>query len=162
MNLKNKWLQGAAVSAALITGISTFEGVRNRPYTDLAGIPTVCIGHTGKDIELDKLYTNAECRTILIKDIQKHGNGVLQCINVPIKQEEYDAYTMFAFNVGVGSFCSSRALKLLNAGQHATACKALSVVPDGKPAWSYVNGKLVSGLQRRRQFETAMCLGENK
>lgn len=162
MNLKNKWLSGATISAALISGLIAFEGEKFKPYKDIGGVPTVCVGHTGKDINMDKIYTDKECRVFLIADIQKHGNGVLQCINVPIKQEEYDAYTMFAFNVGVGAFCSSRAARLLNGGLHNEACVAISTGPTGKPAWSFVDGKYVAGLYRRRQFETKMCLGEIK
>lgn len=157
----NLWLVGTA-TAALVTGITVFEGTRYEPYKDIAGIPTVCQGHTGKDIDMDKLYTKEECRKILTKDIQSHGNGVLNCITVPIKQEEYDAYTMFAFNVGVSAFCNSRANKLLSGNNHTAACNAIATGPDGKPSWSYVNGKLVAGLQRRRQYERDLCLGRIK
>ena len=157
MNKANKWLLGT-VSAAAIAGVATFEGLRTHAYYDIGGIPTVCYGHTGKDIDMNKVYTNDECRRLLVKDIQNHNSGILECITVPIKQEEYDAYTIFAFNVGVGAFCSSRANKLLSQGQHVAACKALATGPDGKPTWSYVNGKYIAGLQRRRIFERDMCL----
>ena len=153
----NKWLVGA-VSAAAIAGVISFEGTRTHAYMDLGGVPTVCTGHTGKDIDMNKIYTQDECRRILVKDIQKHNSAILECIKVPIKQEEYDAYTIFAFNVGVGAFCGSRANKLLSSGDHAGACRALATGPDGKPAWSFVNGKLIKGLQRRREFERDMCL----
>jgi len=157
MNQANKWLIGT-VTAALVTGITVFEGTRYVPYKDIGGIPTVCQGHTGKDIDMDKVYTKEECRSILVKDIQKHGGGILECIKAPITQEEYDAYTMFSFNVGVSAFCSSRANRLLSAGNHRGACNALANGPDGKPAWSFVNGKYVPGLQRRRQYEKDLCL----
>lgn len=153
----NKWLIGT-VSAAAIAGIATFEGTRTHAYMDMGGIPTVCTGHTGKDIDMNKVYTQEECRRILVKDIQKHNAGILDCITVPIKQEEYDAYTIFAFNVGVKAFCTSRANKLLSAGDHVGACNALATGPDGKPAWSFVKGQYIKGLQRRRVFERDMCL----
>lgn len=161
MNLKNKWLVGT-VSAAVLTGIATFEGTRTHAYLDIGGVPTVCTGHTGKDIDMNKIYTVNECRRLLTKDIQDRQPQILECINAPITQEEYDAYTIFAYNVGPKAFCSSRANKLLTAGQHELACKALATGPDGKPAWSYVNGKFIPGLQRRRQFERDMCLGKDK
>lgn len=160
MNNANKWLIGT-VSAAVLAGVATFEGLRTHGYIDIGGVPTVCYGHTGKDINMDKIYTNEECRRLLVKDIQNHTNGILECITVPIKQEEYDAYTIFAFNVGVSAFCNSRANKLLSQNNHAAACNAIATGPDGKPAWSYVNGKFVKGLQRRRIFERDMCLGKD-
>jgi len=157
INKANKWLVGT-VSAAAIAGIVTFEGMRTHAYLDLGGVPTVCVGHTGKDVDMAKVYTNDECRRILVKDIQQHNTGILECIKVPIKQEEYDAYTIFAFNVGINAFCTSRANQLLSAGRHADACRALATSANGGPAWSYVNGKYVAGLQRRRQYERDLCL----
>ena len=161
MLLANKKFIGV-ISAALIAGVAAFEGTKTQPYYDIANIPTVCTGHTGKDIDMDKLYTIEECRSILVKDLQKHSKDVLECIQTPIKQSEYDAYTMFAFNVGVNSFCASRANKLLSQGQHIAACNALSTSPNGQPAWSYAAGKYVPGLQSRRLYERDMCLKDLK
>lgn len=156
MNLANKWLLGVT-SAAAISGVVMWEGT-SQPYIDLGGVPTVCNGITG-NINMNKIYSVAECRTLLLKELQSKGTGILKCINVPIKQNEYDAYTIFAYNVGVGAFCGSTSLKALNLGQHDKACRLLSNGPTGKPNWSYVNGKLVNGLYKRRQYERDMCLG---
>jgi len=153
-----KFNRALVISAALVSGALLWEGTKYVPYKDIAGIPTVCTGHTGKDINMDKIYSKKECTDILIADLQKHGDGIKQCITVPITQGEYDAYTLFAFNVGVSGFCSSRANRLLSQGQHELACKALASGPDGKPAWSYSNGRYIQGLQNRRQYERDMCL----
>lgn len=161
MNLANKWLLGVT-SAAAISGVAYYEGLRQHAYLDVGGVPTVCYGYTGKDIDMHKIYSIAECRTKLVAQIQLHGKGVLDCIKVPIKQEEYDAYTIFAYNVGVSAFCNSRANKLLSQGRHAEACKALATGPDGSPAWSFAGGKYVSGLQGRRIYERNLCLGASK
>ncbi|MEM8160415.1 lysozyme, partial [Morganella morganii] len=40
---------GGAISAALVL-IPAYEGVEYRPYRDVAGVLTVCYGHTGSDI----------------------------------------------------------------------------------------------------------------
>ncbi|MEM8438083.1 lysozyme, partial [Morganella morganii] len=39
---------GGAISAALVL-IPAYEGVEYRPYRDVAGVLTVCYGHTGND-----------------------------------------------------------------------------------------------------------------
>lgn len=157
MNVVNKWLLGV-VSASAIAGASLWEGTRYTPYRDVGGVPTVCQGHTGRDIDMTKVYTKEECKTFLVNDLKKHSDGIYQCVNVPINQNEFDAYTIFAFNVGVGAACKSLAIRTLNAGNHSAACNRIATGPDGKPVWSYVEGKYVQGLQNRRQWEKALCL----
>lgn len=51
---------GGAISAALVL-IPAYEGVEYRPYRDVAGVLTVCYGHTGSDIQAGKIYTADEC-----------------------------------------------------------------------------------------------------
>lgn len=153
MNLKNKIFLGV-VTTALVGGATQWEGTKYVPYSDMAGILTVCQGYTGKDIIKTKTYTPAECKTILETALKKHQAGILQCINVPVKQYELDAFTLFAYNVGVGSFCNSTTvLKPLNAGNTAKAC-------DGLMQWVYVGKQRVQGLANRREYERKMCKGE--
>jgi lysozyme len=87
--------------------------------------------------------------------LAEKGAAVLRCTKVPISQNEYDAYTLFAYNVGTAAFCGSSLLKKLNQGDHVGAC-------DGLLAWDYAGGKRVLGLTRRRQFERSVCLGGAK
>lgn len=149
------------VPLSLLVGVKQFESSGKEypvPYKDIAGILTVCDGHTGPDIVPNKRYSPRECNNLLEKDIAKHGRGVLECINVPITLKEYEAYTSFAFNIGVGNFCASNVLKTLNRGEHALACKGIYVHPNGKPAWSNSAGKYVQGLQNRRYKEHTICM----
>lgn len=157
MNVKNK-IFITSVSAALLGGAALWEGVSYKPYKDIGGITTVCYGNT-KNIE-NRIYTNSECKKLLATELMEHGKGVFQCINVPMKQNEYDAFTLMAYNVGVNAFCSSSTVKLFNAGYKQQACNAIAFTPNGNPNWSYVNGKFVQGLFNRRLYERQMCLGE--
>lgn len=154
MNKVNAWLIGSA-SAALLTAASVWEGTRYTPYDDIAGVLTVCQGHTGPDIVRTKRYTPAECAQYLKDELGTHGAGVLKCTHVPLSRNQYEAFTLFAYNVGTAAFCSSSLLKKLNAGDYVGACHGLM-------AWNKarVNGVLtaVNGLTRRRAFERDMCL----
>jgi len=161
MNKANRWIAGILVPLSLLVGVKQFESSGKEypvPYKDIVGVLTVCDGHTGPDIIPGKVYSPKECNNLLEKDIAKHGTGVLQCINVPISMKEYEAYTSFAFNVGVPTFCASNILKTLNRGEHALACKGLYVHPNGQKAWSYAKGKYVQGLQNRRLIEYNICV----
>lgn len=155
----NKWLIGAA-SAALIVSATLWEGVKYVPYLDIGGVPTVCMGYTGKEVVLGKHYSSRECNKYLRKELAVHGEGVLSCVTKPLTENKYNAYTLFAYNVGVTGFCNSRAAALFNAGLEKESCNALAFGPKGEPVWSYVNKKFVQGLFNRRLYERSMCLGD--
>lgn len=153
MNSKNIALVGV-ISAALMSGIYYWEGTRYIPYKDIVGVLTVCQGYTGKDIVIDRKYTKEECDFITKRELISYNAGVLKCINVPITPYELDAYTLFAYNVGISAFCNSKGvLGNLNKGNHKAAC-------DGLLQWTYAKGQYVQGLYNRRSYERKMCLGE--
>ena len=158
MHPANKWLIGVA-SAALIGSTALWEGERLVPYEDIGGVVTVCYGYTGNDIDRSKTYTRDECRKLLSTEVKEHGMGILKCVKAPMKEHHYNAFTLFAYNVGVSGACNSRAIRLFNEGKISEACDALAFSPSGKPAWSYVNGKFVQGLHNRRLYERSWCLG---
>ena len=147
MNHKNKWLVGVTAAVTIAT-VSLMEGRSNDPYKDIVGVWTVCDGETNVKM---RRYSNAECDTMLRTSLVKYGNGVLECVNVPISQNQHAAFTSFAYNVGTGAFCKSSLLKKLNAGDYVGAC-------DGLLAWSYAGGKYVQGLANRRNVEQRLCL----
>lgn len=156
MDLKNKWLLGS-ISTALISGAVVLEGDYNKhltPYKDQAGIPTVCSGHTGKDVVIGKKWTPEDCKSVLIKDLGDHAQGMLQCVNVPLTVDQFNALTLFAYNIGVGAFCKSNSvLKPLNAGNYEEAAK-------GMYKWVYVDGKYNKGLYNRRVKEYKIFHGD--
>lgn len=141
------------VSAGLISSVSMLEGTRYVPYEDVVGVWTVCEGYAGKDVVRGKTYTRAECDNLTRTQLAAHGADVLRCTKVPLSQHEYDAYTIFTYNVGGAAFCGSSLVKKLNKNDHVGAC-------NGLLAWDMAGGKHVPGLARRRQFEHRLCLGQ--
>ena len=154
----NKWLVGT-VSATLLSSASLWEGTEYYAYYDIVGVPTVCSGYTGKGIVFGKKYSSQECNAFLRKELVVHSMGVLECISAPLKENQYNAFTLMAYNVGVSGFCSSRAVKLFNEGKIMEACRAMAYTPNGSPAWSFAGGKYVEGLHKRRLYEAKMCTG---
>ncbi|OGB26497.1 MAG: hypothetical protein A3I66_21450 [Burkholderiales bacterium RIFCSPLOWO2_02_FULL_57_36] len=146
-NHKNKWLFGV-IAAVTISTVSLLEGRSNDPYKDIVGVWTVCDGETNVKM---RRYTNAECDGMLRTSLVKYGNGILECIAVPVSQNQHAAFTSFAYNVGVPSFCKSSLVKKLNAGDYEGACR-------GMMAWTYAGGKYVQGLANRREVEVRLCL----
>lgn len=154
MNLKQKVTAVASAGAVSIalTVIGYFEGVRYEPYRDVAGILTVCYGHTGNDIIQGKTYTQQECDALLQNDFIKTQQQVDALIKVPLDDYTKAALYSFAFNVGATAFARSTLLKKLNAGDRTGACEEIK-------RWVYAGGKVWRGLVSRREAESALCHG---
>lgn len=80
----------------------------------MVGVWTVCYGHTGKDIMLDKKYTEAECRALLSKDLNAVARQINPYIQKPIPETMRGALYSFAYNVGAGNFQTSTLLRKIN------------------------------------------------
>ncbi|EBS2232697.1 lysozyme [Salmonella enterica subsp. enterica] len=138
------------IAAAMLGGNHGLEGWRHEPYRDVAGVLTVCDGHTGKDILPGKHYTDAECDALLNKDLALVAARVDPLIKTTIPNSERAALYSFAYNVGTGAFARSTLLKKLNAGDLAGACNELK-------CWTYAGGKQWKGLVTRREIEHEVC-----
>ncbi|EDQ1612748.1 lysozyme [Salmonella enterica] len=138
------------IAAAMLGGNHGLEGRRHEPYRDVAGVLTVCDGHTGKDILPGKHYTDAECDALLNKDLALVAARVDPLIKTTIPNSERAALYSFAYNVGTGAFARSTLLKKLNAGDLAGACNELK-------SWTYAGGKQWKGLVTRREIEHEVC-----
>lgn len=143
---------GAAAAAVLLTFTPRFEGTKLTTYRDLGGVLTYCTGAT-ENAAWGRTYTPDECRTQLDRDLERHAEGVMACIHVPLTDGQQAAFVDAAYNIGVGAFCSSSMARKANAGNLAGACDALLM-------WDKVGGRPVVGLTRRRQAERALCRGE--
>ncbi|QXX23584.1 lysozyme [Salmonella enterica subsp. salamae] len=138
------------IAAAMLGGNGGLEGRRHEPYRDVAGVLTVCDGHTGKDIVPGKHYTDAECDALLNKDLALVAVRIDPLIKASIPNSERAAFYSFAYNVGVGAFARSTLLKKLNTGDQAGACNELK-------RWTYAGGKQWKGLVTRREIEHEVC-----
>ncbi|MDA5547560.1 lysozyme [Yersinia massiliensis] len=151
--LRNKIIGVLAAGALAIAAvlIPSLEGVKYEPYLDVAGVWTVCYGHTGKDIMLGKSYTEDECRALLDKDLRTTAAQIDPYIKKPIPDTTRAALYSFAYNVGSGNFKTSTLLYRINQGDIAGACDQLR-------RWIYAGGKPWKGLQNRREIERELCL----
>jgi lysozyme len=143
----------ALAGAALIALVVRWEGDERVAYADKLAynVPTVCNGHTGPDVSVGDVWTKAQCDAVLVRNLEKHGQGLLNCVTVPLNQNQFDALASWTFNVGVGAACSSTLVKMLNQGQYTAACNQL-------PRWNRAGGREVRGLTNRRNAEKALCL----
>ena len=157
-SLRNKLIAAAGGGAMLIATVflGGKDGVEGRvydPYKDVAGVWTVCDGHTGTDIIKGKKYTDRECDRLLWNDLQSVKKTVDSLVKVPLNEYQRAALYSFTYNVGFGAFSKSTLLKKLNAGDQDGACEELR-------RWVYAGGMKFRGLMNRRDMERSMCLAE--
>jgi len=147
-----------ALALTLATALAVpAEGLRQVWYFDPPGIPTVCFGHTGPDVDKNKVYSLAECKALLNKDMLYALNVVDACAP-GLPPATLAAWSDAVYNLGPTIVCDqtkSTAARLLAAGQLREACLQL-------PRWSRakVGGVSVElpGLVKRRNAEMKLCL----
>lgn len=145
----------AGVSAAALVAIASWEGYRSEAYNDVVGVPTIGWGTTdgvrpGQRID----PTRALIR--LQQDADQIAGELSKCIgDVPLHQNEWDAYVSWAYNVGSTAACGSTLVRKLHQEppDYPGACGELK-------RWVYAGGKRITGLVRRRESEYRMCMGE--
>lgn len=139
-----------AIATVMLSGNVGLEGREYDPYKDVVGIITVCDGHTGNDIIINKRYSDAECDALTKSDLERIAKQVNPSIKVKTTETQLAAIYSFSYNVGANAFIKSTMLKKLNAGDYAGACDELK-------RWVYAGGKKWKGLMNRRDVEYEVC-----
>ena len=152
---------GAAMSviALAVSLIKPWEGKSSEPYRDVAGVLTVCFGHTAPDIE-PRQYGDAECEQFLRGDTVTANKAVRACIHSPMTVNQEAALTSAAFNLGPRVVCGSTLGRFANADNWPAACRELTDAKNSKGealGWSYAGGKFYPGLRKRRFAARAVC-----
>lgn len=146
------------VAAGLLTlslfglgALTQLEGYEERVYIPVPGdAPTAGYGHKEARLPVGKLITKEQAMQWLQEDVKFASDAIKQCIKVPISQQEFDAYVLFAYNVGQTAFCNSTLVKKLNSADYNGACNELH-------RWVYSGGVKYKGLENRRAIENLIC-----
>ena len=138
--------------------IAAFEGTVLRPYTDVAGVQTVCTGHVIRPEDRAALadgVTASECDELLSHDLDSAAAVVSRLVTVPLTQNQFDALASWQFNTG--ALAGSTLLRVLNAGDYeAAGAEFIRWCKRRDPR----SGGLVedAGLLARRKAEAALFL----
>lgn len=135
------------LSAAGLAGLQGHEAVVQKVYRDTTGTPTVCMGHTGKDVPaVGTRVSYSFCQDLIRQDTKLYEKVVQDSVTVPITQEQYDALVDFTLNVGGPAFRRSQLLKDINLNQ---------CYPAGAEfmKWTTSKGVVLRGLYNRRLDE---------
>ena len=142
-----------------IDDIKRSEALRLKAYPDPGskdGHPwTIGRGHTSAAgapaVTKDMTITKAEAEEIFERDLNMFAAGVRKLIKRPLNDNQFSAFVSFAYNVGLGGFAKSSALRAANAGN-------FDVVPSKLALWNKNDGKVMRGLVNRRAAEGQLFL----
>lgn len=143
--------------------LAELEGLRQEVYDDVAGLPTIGIGHLltrdelssgkidiyGVSVKYKDGLTVDQCYDLFRQDLQGPEGAIQILVRVPLTQGQYDSLVSFAYNIGGSSFRRSTLLKKLNKGEYEE-------VPAQLRRWKYAGGKVIQGLVNRREAEVEM------
>ena len=133
--------------------IKHFEGCELQAYQCAAGVWTIGYGHT-KGVQPGDEWSEDHANHMLEVELEEYENYVSTAVTVPLSQNQFDALVSWVYNLGNGNLTSSTMLKVLNSGDY-----------DGVPAqikrWNKAGGKVLEGLNRRRQAEADMFVGHD-
>ncbi|PRD42193.1 lysozyme [Phyllobacterium phragmitis] len=150
---KSRLKKNSALAAMVVAAVGGFEGLRLNAYPDPAtkGPPwTVCYGST-HGVKRGDSHSLAECKAMLVKDLEIYANGIERCVTAPLPDARYVALVSFAYNVGPGAACKSSVVRLINQGRTRQGCDALL-------KWNRAAGIVFPGLTNRRKKERVLCL----
>ncbi|WP_299817489.1 lysozyme [uncultured Roseibium sp.] len=147
---RNTRLAGA-LGAAAIALVGAWEGLRLTAYRDVVGVPTICYGET-LGVKLGDRHTKTECDAMLLASLKKHEAGMRKCLKRPdtIPARSYVAFVSLTYNIGVGAFCRSTAVRRLNRGDVEGGC-------DAATWFNKAGGRKIRGLVNRRAAEHELC-----
>ena len=132
--------------------IKKYEGVQKKAYKCPAGYWTIGVGHliTRDNVLPDqwkRTLNNKEIDDLLRKDLLRFENGLSRLLPfVQLRQNQFDAFVSFCFNLGLGCFQRSTVRSALQRGDEERAINVLL-------AYCRAGGRVLLGLQRRRAAE---------
>lgn len=113
---------------------------------------TIGYGHTGTDVYIGQIITEAEAEALLRSDLNKFEKDVNRLIEVLLTQHEFDAILSFTFNTGTSALTDSTFRRRINSGEDKATC-----FKEEFPRW--VNGPdgPLPGLVSRRDAEVELA-----
>ena len=164
MNNRLQWLAIILLTTGLIWSIymqlsnkghdilKYFEGCRLEAYQDSVGVWTIGYGHT-KGVYEGMTITQDEAEQMLLEELVEYEGYIERYVEVPLTQEQFDALTVWVYNLGPTNLSSSTLLKRLNDGRY-------DLVPDQIKRWDKAGGKQLAGLTKRRAADARHFKGE--
>ena len=128
--------------------IKHFEGCELNAYKCPAGVWTIGYGHI-KGVSEGMSITQEQAEQMLLDELKEYENYINELVTVNLSQNQFDALVSWVYTLGPANLQSSTLLKVLNSGDY-------SGVPAQIERWNKAGGKVLEGLIRRREAESAL------
>ena len=133
------------------------EGVRYTVYRDVAGYPTVGVGHLidpGDNLRVGDRISEEQVLHFLEQDLAEAERGVRILVGgLPLYQHEFDALLDLVYNVGLGNV-SERESPRLNAAIASGDYDAIAAELD----YTHAAGRVARGLEFRSERRAQIFL----
>lgn len=137
--------------------IIAHEGVRYKMYRDVAGLPTIGIGHlikNGEDWLMTATLTDAQVKDLLRQDLNGTEIGVKSNVHVNLNQNQFDALVSLLFNIGSGNFSNSSVKRSINNNG------SREEIETNWKKWKFAGGNEIQFLNTIRANEIKMYFEE--
>lgn len=142
------------VSGSGLELIKRFEGYRRSAARLADGRWTIGYGHVEHAREGAEV-SHDDAEALLIYDLMEIGTRIETLVHSPLSQNQFDALSSFAFNVGLENFKSSSVLRRINEGEPTKAAFALEIWRRAPFEDDVI---VIDALVRRRAAEKALFL----
>ncbi|WP_236781497.1 lysozyme [Aurantiacibacter gangjinensis] len=145
------------VSDTMKEALAEEEGVRLTVYRDVAGYPTVGVGHLvlpEDGLSVGDRITYEQALEFLEQDLAKAEEGVRNLVNdLPLYQHEFDALVDLVYNVGEGNVSERKSPRLnaaIQSGDYTAMADQLN--------YTTAAGKVARGLEYRSERRQAIFM----
>lgn len=127
------------------------EGFRAKAYRCPSGVWTIGYGTTTGVKE--GMVVNQNQAFKLLQDDSSKLERLINKLGVDFTQNQFDAIGLFCYNCGFQAFKSSTLFRVIKNNRYDKRIKELWM------QWKYSKGKVLLGLERRREVEVNLYLG---
>ena len=127
------------------------EGFRAKAYRCPSGVWTIGYGTTTGVKE--GMVVNQNQAFKLLQDDSSKLERLINKLGVDFTQNQFDAIGLFCYNCGFPAFKSSTLFRVIKKNRYDKSIKELWM------QWKYSKGKVLLGLERRREVEVNLYLG---
>ena len=127
------------------------EGFRAKAYRCPSGVWTIGYGTTTGVKE--GMVVNQNQAFKLLQDDSSKLERLINKLGVDFTQNQFDAIGLFCYNCGFPAFRSSTLFRVIKNNRYDKRIKELWM------QWKYSKGKVLLGLERRREVEVNLYLG---
>lgn len=127
------------------------EGFRAKAYRCPSGVWTIGYGTTNGVKE--GMVVNQNQAFKLLQDDSSKLERLINKLGVDFTQNQFDAIGLFCYNCGFPAFKSSTLFRVIKNNKYDKRIKELWM------QWKYSKGKVLLGLERRREVEVNLYLG---